>query len=73
MTDTYTFSNTDQGRALRTALHASRLAQGFTCVETSEHLDFDGRTVVLLKLEVSGKRVNEGLIAADMKERKHAL
>jgi len=42
-------------------------------VETSEHLDFDGRTVVLLKLEVSGKRVNEGLIAADMKARKHAL
>jgi hypothetical protein len=68
--DTYTFSNSDAGRALRTDLHASLVSQGRTVREFSETLDVGGDIVTLLKLEVSGKRPGEGLIARDMKARK---
>ena len=65
MKDTFTFTNTDAGRALRDNLVEA-------CKASNREFKFSEETVagfVLLTLEV-GRRVDEGQIARDVKVRK---
>jgi len=68
MTDTFIFANTEAGRAQRTHVANVFNLAGRTVREFEEDFTTGNMTTHLLKLEV-GKRVDEGKIAADMRER----
>jgi hypothetical protein len=64
--NTYIFSNTDAGRAIRNNVAASLASQG---ISTEKSIEKIGETLVLV-LTVTGRRPGEGRIAADMKARR---
>jgi hypothetical protein len=67
MTHTFTFPCTAEGSLQRTLLAINLQKVG----HTTENKEVTVAGTVLLVLEVTGKRAGEGLIALNMKARKH--
>lgn len=72
MIDLYTFPDTEAGRENRKKLAAGLRKSGLTAELTEGNVTTDGLTFHVLMLVKSGKRPTEGVIARDMKARKHA-